>query len=405
VVSGRPWRLALSLQASLTQASWTGVRVMVGYRALDLGADPLFLGLMASSFALPALVAALPAGRLTDRLGGSVVAFTGLGVATLGAGLAILLPGLPLLLLAAACIGLGHILVMVGQQSFVAQASSRDGASDAAFGTLTAAASIGQLVGPPAVTLAAALAIFGGSGTVPNTTVGLVVCMAFTVLASPAYLLLRRTDRALRRDSTASPAVPASVATVLRTPGLWKSLIVSGAVLVTVDLMYAFVPVWATDQSISATTVGLLLALRAGVSVLSRFGLTRLIDRFGRKALLLVSIGAAAAGLVALPLVGVPGAILVMVGLGLGLGIPQPLTMAWVTSLTHPSTHGATLGLRLTFNRLAQITIPLAVGAFAAPLGVLGIFWANAAVLAGALVIVSRSDAGQAPPSGPADAD
>ena len=47
--------------------------------------------------------------------------------------------------------------------------------------------------------------------------------------------------------------------------------------------MYAFVPVWATEQNISATAVGLLLALRAAVSVLRRLGLMRLIARFGRK--------------------------------------------------------------------------------------------------------------------------
>ena len=70
---------------------------------------------------------------------------------------------------------------------------------------------------------------------------------------------------------------------------------------------------------------------RAGASVLSRLGLTRLIDRFGRKALLIVSIAAAAVALLALPLTGLYGAFAVMVGLGLGLGIPQPLTMAWVT--------------------------------------------------------------------------
>jgi hypothetical protein len=36
-------------------------------------------------------------------------------------------------------------------------------------------------------------------------------------------------------------------------------------------------------------------------------------------------------------------------------------------------------------NRLAQITLPIAVGSFAAPLGVLGIFWANAALLLDAI--------------------
>jgi hypothetical protein len=82
-----------------------------------------------------------------------------------------------------------------------------------------------------------------------------------------------------------------------------------------------------------------------------------------------------------------------MLGLGIGVGIPQPLTMAWVTSLTPSTSHGATLGMRLTSNRLAQITVPLAVGAFASPLGVLGIFWANAGLLLGAIAITVCSGA------------
>jgi len=398
VTEGR-WKLALGLQASLVQASWTGVRLMLGYRALALGADPFFLGLLASAFALPALVAALPAGRLTDRVGGTMVATTGMVIAALGCATGFLVPGLWPLLASAGCIGFGQILIMVGQQTFVANVSARHG-SDAAFGTLTAAASIGQLVGPPLVTVLASLTIFDGQDS-PNTTVGLIACVALVLVPLPAYLILRPIDRRLTDARVARDEKPERVAELLRTPQMWRSLIVSGAVLVTVDLMYAFVPVWATQQGISATAVGLLLALRAAVSVLSRFGLSRLVARFGRKVLIIASIGAAVVGLVALPFVGLWGAAVVMIGLGLGLGIPQPLTMAWVTSLTPPASHGATLGMRLTSNRLAQITLPLAVGAFAAPLGVLGIFWANAALLLGAIGIMARSSAdGATPPPG-----
>jgi hypothetical protein len=89
-----------------------------------------------------------------------------------------------------------------------------------------------------------------------------------------------------------------------------------------------------------------------------------------------------------------------MIGLGLGLGIPQPLTMSWVVALTKPSLHGAALGLRMTVNQLAQIGLPLGVGAVAAPLGVVGIFWANAAILAGAIAIVAGSETGPAAPAG-----
>jgi hypothetical protein len=51
----------------------------------------------------------------------------------------------------------------------------------------------------------------------------------------------------------------------------------------------------------------------------------------------------------------------------------------------------------MTVNQLAQISLPLGVGAVAAPVGVVGIFWANAALLAGAIAIEVGSENGQEP--------
>ena len=45
-------------------------------------------------------------------------------------------------------------------------------------------------------------------------------------------------------------------------------------------------PCGLTDKDVDAVVVGWLLALRALVSVVSRFGLTRLVRMFGRKPLL-----------------------------------------------------------------------------------------------------------------------
>ena len=105
-----------------------------------------------------------------------MVAITGMLISAVGTAAGFALPGQWTLLAAAVCIGFGQILIMVGQQTFVAHVSASHG-SDAAFGTLTAAASIGQLVGPPTVTTLSSLAIFGGQ-TSPNTTVGLISCVA-----------------------------------------------------------------------------------------------------------------------------------------------------------------------------------------------------------------------------------
>lgn len=382
------WRFALGYQTAMVQASWTAVRLMAGYRALALGADELVIGALATAFALPALFAALPTGRWSDRSGGPVVAVAGLVTATIGTGMAFLLPRLWQLLAAAGAIGLGQIMIMIGQQTFVAHASAgRD--SDRAFGTLTAAASVGQLIGPPLVTAVASLAVFGGRDA-PNTTVGLVLCAGLLAASMPAYLPLRRCDRGLER-LTANAADPERVSDLIKTPQMWRSLTVSGAVLVSLDLMYAFVPVWAMERGVDATVVGALLALRAAVTVVSRVGLSRMVRRFGRRLLITASIGTAFAALLAFPFVGTGGAVVVMFALGIGLGIPQPLTMSWVTSLTRAESHGTALGMRLTSNRVAQICVPLAIGALAGPFGVVGIFWANAAVLLGAMGVMATT--------------
>ena len=105
-------------------------------------------------------------------------------------------------------------------------------------------------------------------------------------------------------------------------------------------MLYAFLPAWAADNAVSVTTVGWLLALRAGVTVISRVGLGRLVARLGRRILLVISLGVAAPSLCALPFVGAAGAVGVMIGLGVGLGLPQPLTMAWVVARADPSVTG-----------------------------------------------------------------
>ncbi|MGO1410491.1 MAG: MFS transporter [Microbacterium sp.] len=385
-----PWRLALSLHTILTQAVWFGVRLMVSYRAIESGADTAFIAVLAASLAAPALLAALPIGRLSDRFGGAILACVGTLMMIASTVAFVVVPGLPILLVASATLGLGNLAVVVGQQTFVAH-RTRGSASDSGFGTLTAAASLGQLIGPPLVALTASATVFGAVPGGLNTIAGLAVAIVSGVLSMPCCLLLLRADR--EDSATVDRSIkPTSPLTLLATPGLWRSLVVSGLILVTMDLVYAFVPVWATEKDVDAVVVGWLLALRALVSVVSRFGLTRLVRTFGRKPLLLIAMGIGLVSLVALPFVDAWAAIGVMIGLGICLGLPQPLTMAWVINLTRRRDHGAALGLRMTANRFAQVTVPVVVGVAAAPLGVAGIFWANAVLLFVSSVLVAYSD-------------
>lgn len=373
----------LALQTVLAHAAWAGIRLMIGYRALAHGADDAFLGIIAASFVTPALFTAIPAGRLADRFGGAAITTFGVAVASLGECIALFSQGLWLLTAAAGVIGLGYLLIMAGQQTYVAHWSAQP-SRDSAFGTMTAAASAGQLIGPLAITALASFPAASNSAQSVNTDAGITATAILGLVLLPSALWMWH-YRGGGPERLAAGHTGAGLR-LLRVRGMAQSVVVSAAVMVTVDLMYAFVPAWATEQGISATTVGRLFALRAAVSIATRIGLSRMVDRFGPAMLLRASVAIGALAIACLPFVGWKGAIAVMVALGIVLGVPQPLTMSWVVSLVPRQLHGQALGLRGSANRLAQMTIPLATGAVAGVYGVTAAFLANSLLLSASLV-------------------
>ncbi|MGB3485452.1 MAG: MFS transporter [Mycobacterium sp.] len=383
---------ALATQAALFQAAWVAMRIMMVYRALEAGAGPAFLGALASVFAFPALVAAPRIGRWTGRFGGARVSFAGLLALAGGCLLATVTHGLEWLMVAAVCTGLGHVAVSVGQQVYVAHRSRRS-SSDTAFASLTAAASLGQMAGPLLVVLASSSVLARLPGELSATTMGLALASLCVLMALPLVAVLAPRD-AVNTMSSADRTKRVHYRDVLHTRHLWRALAVGTAVNVTLELTYTFVPIWGVENGIGADVVGWLLTLRGAVSFASRLGLERLVQKLGRKALLLIAISVGIVALIGLPLSDVAGGACAMVALGVCLGMPQPLTMAWVVQITERRHHGAALGLRLSVNRLAQVTIPAAVAGSAATVGVAGVFWANAALLTAAAAVVVRSDPG-----------
>jgi len=366
------------------------------YIALSLGADPVYIGIQASCFAAGGVAAALPGGRMSDRIGGALVASIGMVLLLMGIALILVLPTLPVLLGTSFIIGAGHALMVVGQQSLVARVAST-GSRDAAFGTLSATMAFGQLVGAPLVTTLGT--VFAAPHAEINTTVGMITCAATIGVALLPTLALHRIEAAA--FATGPPTERIRLRAALGIPGMWRALVVSGTVLAGVDLLASFLPVWAVERGVTAAVVGWLLALRALVTITSRFGMTRLIGRFGRRALLTVAIVVAAVAMGALPFVDAWGAVVVMCLMGIGLGLPQPLTLSWVTSLAPPTARGVVLATRVTANRLAQVTIPLIVSTIAGPSGVSAVLISTAGVLAISAGFAASS--GSLRPEGPSD--
>lgn len=355
---------------------------MVGIAASDLTSNPGILALIAAAFATPAIAIALPVGVLMDRFGTRLLVLVGVVVALASFALVAFASDIPLLAVATALFGTGQLMCMIGQQGAVA---GRSRASlDGAFGALTSAMGVGQMIGPFAVTslgaLLARVTVFDA------TDAGLLVCFAFAAAATPLVARMSPPQRHRR-----SPARERSALRRALVPGMWRALLVSGVVLAGVDLLYVFLPAWAEQVGVSVTTVGLLLSLRAAVTVVCRFGLDHLVRWSSRTFVLTASLVAGTGGFLLLMSPHVASAVVAMVVLGIALGIPQPLTLSWVVRITPAEVRGRALGMRVTSNRLVQVVLPLAMGVVTAPIGVAGMFLACAVTLLAAAGVTAGS--------------
>jgi MFS family permease len=403
----------------LLAATMHGMRPVVSYRALALDAGPTGIGVIAATYAILAFLIAVPAGRWVDRHGESLFIVAGTAmVAVVGVILAVS-TSLPVLALGMACLGAGQVITAVALQSLIANGGSADG-RDGRFGVQTVVTSFGQLVGPALAGFLVAAALPPGqptTGVLPlqatdgvfwlGAIVGVATCLvALTLWRRPPREHARLT--ASQTAVTANDTIRIAFARVLRVPSMPQAMLASLAVLSTIDIVVAYLPVYGVANGIPVATVGLLLAARAAASMVSRGFMLPLRRLLGRRRLLLFSIVAPALMLVVLPLVGsatIP-LFIVMALVGFGLGLGQPLTMSWVATRAPFDIRATAIGVRLSANRLGQVAVPATVGVVAGAAGLTAIFWSLAAMLAVTALVVTTApfdapvtnDAAAAPP-------
>lgn len=378
---------------ALATTAVNAIRPMVTYRALGLGAGPFEVGLLAAVFSIAPALLAVAVGRSIDRIGETWFMRGALLAMVLGAVLAAIVDSLVLLAVSQSITGLGHVTNLIAGQALVANRGGRE-RRDHRYGYYSTMGSFGHLAGPLIGTsLVTHFALNEGPslGVVDNPQApAFAAAAALTALAlGLAWLLpLRRPAPPVDEREEGRPGLLTAAGRVLQRPGMPFAMLVSMIVVSSIDVLVAYLPVYGEVRGLTVSTVGVLLAVRAGASMVSRLFMGYLIARLGRNRLLAISMGGATIGLLALPLVTSPlllAAIMALIGLGLGIG--QPMTMAWVANRSPRAERGIALGVRLTGNRSALVVVPIIVGAVAGATGVSLIFWLIAVLLgAGAVV-------------------
>jgi MFS family permease len=207
----------------------------------------------------------------------------------------------------------------------------------------------------------------------------------------PATLLAALGERGRRAAVADATPRRGSVRAIVSTRGVPAGIFASIAVLSASDIFTAYMPVIGEQRGIAPGVVGVLLALRAGATMVSRIGITRIVTRVGRERLITLSasVAAVALGLIAFVHGTLPLAVLCVLA-GLGLGFSQPLSMTLIVQLVPDYARGTALAVRLAGNRVGQVAAPAAAGVISGSAGARTVFWVLSGLLGCSALAIRR---------------
>ena len=371
------WLRPLLFSSTITQGVIYILRPMITYRALELEASPATIGAIAAVYALLPVLLALFFGRLVGRVGEGRFLIAGTFAMALASLALIFSESIPLLMASAALAGLSHLACMVGGQTMVSLRSPDD-QYDRYFGYYTFSASLGQMLGP-----IIAVVVAGTSGVLPESTnSAFLAALLFSILAlvpviqwhsdAPTVLAVRDGGGALK-----------SAGKLLKNPKVFSAIYISMAISAVADILIVFLPLFGQEREFSAMSIGIIIAIRAGASMLSRLSLGFFSARFSTRKILTFSTSISVASLIAMAFASnVYLLALIVLIAGFSLGVGQPLTMSLVSMATQPEERAMAVSARLTGNRLGQFIFPAGAGALAAGSGASSVFIALAILLA-----------------------
>jgi MFS family permease len=359
---------------------------MITYRAIELDANAAQIGLIAALYALLPVLLALQFGSWVGKLGEAKFIIYGTLTMMVTSAALIFANDLVTLGIATTAAGISHLACMVGGQSMVALRAPR-ASYDRYFGFYTFSASVGHMLGPIIASIVA-----GSNGTLPNSTSNaFLLGVVLTILALVPVIRWRNERPTVEAEENADGTFKAA-AKLIKRPGIMAAIYISLAISSVADVLVVFLPLFGTENNFSPYAIGAILSIRAGTTMMSRFFLGRLSQRFSTFQLLWWStiISTLCCGAMAFAHTPITlGAIVFIAGFSLGVG--QPLTMSLVSQKTESSERALAVSARLMGNRFGQFLVPAAAGTLAAASGAGAVFIGLAVLLASSIFSVKRN--------------
>ena len=354
--------------ALLNMASMRAARVIFALYALKLGASPVAVGALAATFSAFPMFLAWPVGRWADRYGSR-------GLLTLGAACGVagmLVPywfeSMAVLFLAASLVGLSFTFYTVTLQNLVGVLSDAQNRSHN-FSTFSLMLALAGFIGP----------VLGGF-SIDHAGYAM-ACLLLSSLSILSLALLLGWGARLPRGE-AKAAHGGGLRGALGVPGLWRVLAISSLVVTGIDVFQFYLPIYGHDIGLSASAIGLVLAMFSVAAFVVRAVMPRLLERYSEERILITAFYVGAASFLLVPLFQNPWILgLLSFTFGMGMGCSQPITMMMTFTNSSEGRSGEALGLRLTVNHLTRVVCPLVFGVIGALAGLFAVFWVNALML------------------------
>jgi MFS family permease len=379
---GSRWLPLVLLNSLLIQGGIYVVRPIITYKSVELGADAALVGLIGATFALAPLVFAIQIGRFVDRGRAGLSLLLGSIVLVLTTVALLFINSIALLMVAMPSLGMGHLLVMVGGQTLIANRSNAK-QYEKNFGLLTFYASAGHAIGP----------FVGGyladSGEVNvNANAAFLFALAMFVIAVIGTVALSTKKE---NPKNIKPLEKSKVTQVLAVPTFKSAIFVASATTSVVDVVLIFLPLYGREIGLSVSDIGILLAIRAIFSLAVRLVLGQISNRLGLRRIV---VWGSLVTLVSMVVLGLTSSFLlialIMAVSGFAMGIGQPATMAWVSRISSPESRGLAISIRLGANRFGQVAMPALAGLVAGA-STAGVFYMLAALQAASIVATIKA--------------
>jgi MFS family permease len=357
--------LALML---LSGTSMKAAKVLLALYALNRGAQPFAVGVLAATYSVFPMLLSWQVGKFADRFGSRWPLMFGAACGAFGMLVPYYMPGLPALYVASAMYGLMHAFSNACLQNLVGLLSNPQNRSKN-FSNFSLATSVCVFLGPLM------------SGFLIDYSGYAVACLN---LALFSFIMLTIWGGALPKGSRTSRHAE-NVKDLLAESGLWRVMVTTSLMTTGTDLFEFYMPIYGHDIGLSASAIGVVLAMYAIASFIVRLIIPSLIAWFTEEKVLAYAFYCGAVSLLLVPFFkSTELLMLVSFAFGLGIGSGQPITMMQAFSTSAEGRSGEAMGLRVTVNQLTRVVVPVVFGSIGSVFGLFPVFWSNALLLASA---------------------